>query len=67
MPTSPRDDILAAIRKRGRFDLDLRDAVQAKRWGDAAVQLFLAGVIDCEEAGDRQWCYTKGPQWNRRA
>ena len=61
------DDILGAIRKRGEFFLEMGDAVQATRWGKAAVELYLAGVVNAEEIGNRRWRYTKGPAWNRRA
>lgn len=62
-----RGDILAAIRKRGEFFLEMGDAAQARRWGTAAVALYLDGVIDGEEIGNNRWRCTKGPKWNRRA
>jgi hypothetical protein len=62
-----KNNVLAAIRKKGAFEYNRFNPKQRRDYRKVLDDLEVARVVICSRQYNNKWLYTQGPEWNRRA
>jgi hypothetical protein len=61
-----RNNVLAAIRKKGAFEYNRFSPSQRRDYRQVLDDLEVARVVICSRQYSNKWLYTQGPEWKRR-